>query len=86
LQVIAINGKFPGPVINVTTNNHVAVNVYNQLDEDLLITWLVSHFHCYIAIFYYTFQLFIDKSFWTSKFWCRLRCPLVYVCYFEMCI
>ncbi|KAK2385831.1 Serine/threonine protein kinase [Trifolium repens] len=38
-KVIAINGHFPGPVINVTTNNHVTVNVFNQLDEDLLITW-----------------------------------------------
>ncbi|RDY02404.1 Monocopper oxidase-like protein SKS1, partial [Mucuna pruriens] len=40
-QAIAINGKFPGPFINVTTNNHVIVNVYNELDEDLLVTWLV---------------------------------------------
>ncbi|WOG88437.1 hypothetical protein DCAR_0207672 [Daucus carota subsp. sativus] len=38
-QVIAINGKFPGPVINVTTNNNVKVNVKNKLDEDLLMTW-----------------------------------------------
>lgn len=38
-QVIAINKNFPGPLINVTTNNHVIVNVYNELDEDLLITW-----------------------------------------------
>ncbi|WOG90319.1 hypothetical protein DCAR_0209562 [Daucus carota subsp. sativus] len=38
-QVIAINGKFPGPVINVTTNNNVEVNVRNKLDEELLMTW-----------------------------------------------
>ncbi|KAF5460823.1 hypothetical protein F2P56_020664 [Juglans regia] len=38
-QVIAINGKFPGPTVNVTTNNNVAVNVRNKLDENLLITW-----------------------------------------------
>ncbi|KAJ4951504.1 hypothetical protein NE237_028336 [Protea cynaroides] len=38
-QVIAINGKFPGPVVNVTTNNNVVVNVLNRLDEDLLYTW-----------------------------------------------
>ncbi|KAK9276925.1 hypothetical protein L1049_006463 [Liquidambar formosana] len=37
--VIAINGKFPGPIINVTTNNNVVVNVRNKLDENLLITW-----------------------------------------------
>ena len=39
LQVIAVNGHFPGPTINVTTNNHVVVNVRNKLDEDLLMTW-----------------------------------------------
>ncbi|XP_076933400.1 monocopper oxidase-like protein SKU5 [Bidens hawaiensis] len=38
-QVIAINGKFPGPVINSTTNNNVVVNVRNKLDENLLLTW-----------------------------------------------
>lgn len=38
-QVIAINDEFPGPLINVTTNNNVAVNVRNKLDEDLLIHW-----------------------------------------------
>ncbi|XP_062146767.1 monocopper oxidase-like protein SKU5 [Alnus glutinosa] len=38
-QVIAINDKFPGPNINVTTNNNVVVNVRNKLDEGLLITW-----------------------------------------------
>ncbi|XP_062074050.1 monocopper oxidase-like protein SKU5 [Humulus lupulus] len=38
-QVIAINGKFPGPTINVTTNNNVVVNVRNKLDESLLMTW-----------------------------------------------
>ncbi|KAL5186512.1 Monocopper oxidase-like protein SKU5 [Glycine soja] len=38
-QVIAINNKFPGPTINVTTNNNVAVNVRNKLDESLLIHW-----------------------------------------------
>ncbi|CAN0908593.1 Monocopper oxidase-like protein SKU5 [Linum grandiflorum] len=38
-QVIAINGKFPGPTINVTTNNNVVVNVRNKLDEHLLMHW-----------------------------------------------
>ncbi|KAJ1692890.1 hypothetical protein LUZ63_009588 [Rhynchospora breviuscula] len=38
-QVIAINKKFPGPVMNVTTNYNVAVNVLNSLDEPLLLTW-----------------------------------------------
>ncbi|XVF08447.1 hypothetical protein REPUB_Repub07fG0004600 [Reevesia pubescens] len=38
-QVIAVNGAFPGPVVNATTNYNVAVNVHNQLDENLLMTW-----------------------------------------------
>ncbi|XP_057475516.1 monocopper oxidase-like protein SKU5 [Actinidia eriantha] len=38
-QVIAVNGKFPGPILNVTTNYNVVVNVKNKLDENLLITW-----------------------------------------------
>ncbi|KAK1604429.1 hypothetical protein QYE76_028102 [Lolium multiflorum] len=38
-KVIAINKQFPGPVVNVTTNYNVAVNVLNSLDEPLLITW-----------------------------------------------
>ncbi|CAN8253400.1 unnamed protein product [Cochlearia groenlandica] len=38
-QVIAVNGRFPGPVINVTTNYNVEVNVFNLLDEPLLLTW-----------------------------------------------
>ena len=38
-QVIGINGKFTGPVVNITTNWNVVVNVLNDLDEPLLITW-----------------------------------------------
>lgn len=38
-QVIAINNQFPGPPINVTTNNIVSVNVHNKLEESLLLTW-----------------------------------------------
>ncbi|KAL6954191.1 Monocopper oxidase-like protein sku5, partial [Sarracenia purpurea var. burkii] len=37
-QVIAVNGKFPGPILNVTTNYNLVVNVKNKLDENLLIT------------------------------------------------
>ncbi|CAN1842749.1 Monocopper oxidase-like protein SKS1 [Linum perenne] len=38
-QVIAVNGQFPGPILNATTNYNVIVNVFNNLDEGLLITW-----------------------------------------------
>ncbi|KAG9454862.1 hypothetical protein H6P81_007766 [Aristolochia fimbriata] len=38
-QGILINGQFPGPNINSTTNNNVVVNVFNNLDEPFLITW-----------------------------------------------
>ncbi|XP_027155668.1 monocopper oxidase-like protein SKU5 [Coffea eugenioides] len=37
--VITINGMFPGPLINATTNDFVHVNVFNNLDEPFLITW-----------------------------------------------
>ncbi|XP_075081665.1 monocopper oxidase-like protein SKU5 isoform X1 [Nicotiana tabacum] len=38
-SVITINGMFPGPLINATTNDIVNVNVFNNMDESLLITW-----------------------------------------------
>ncbi|MED6184763.1 hypothetical protein PIB30_050657 [Stylosanthes scabra] len=37
--VITINGMFPGPLINASTNDIVHVNVFNSLDEPLLFTW-----------------------------------------------
>ncbi|KAI4346469.1 hypothetical protein L6164_007363 [Bauhinia variegata] len=37
--VITINGLFPGPLINATTNDNIYVNVFNDLDEPLLFTW-----------------------------------------------
>ncbi|KAL1819980.1 hypothetical protein ACET3Z_014849 [Daucus carota] len=42
-QVIAVNGMFPGPVINVTTNYDVTLNVHNRLNENLLMTWPGVH-------------------------------------------
>ncbi|KAL8166223.1 hypothetical protein V2J09_007722 [Rumex salicifolius] len=38
-QVILINGQFPGPTINGETNNMMAINVFNKLDEPLLVHW-----------------------------------------------
>ncbi|KAL0390414.1 UNVERIFIED_CONTAM: L-ascorbate oxidase [Sesamum calycinum] len=38
-QGILINGQFPGPAINCTSNNNIVVNVFNQLDEPFLLTW-----------------------------------------------
>ncbi|KAG8384446.1 hypothetical protein BUALT_Bualt04G0118700 [Buddleja alternifolia] len=38
-RVILINGQFPGPTVNVVTNDNVIVNLENKLDEPLLITW-----------------------------------------------
>ncbi|XP_073309777.1 L-ascorbate oxidase homolog [Primulina huaijiensis] len=38
-QGILINGEFPGPKINCTSNNNIVVNVFNYLDEPLLLTW-----------------------------------------------
>ncbi|KAL3833378.1 hypothetical protein ACJIZ3_008114 [Penstemon smallii] len=36
---ILINGQFPGPTVNVVTNDNVIVEVENKLDEPLLLTW-----------------------------------------------
>ncbi|KAK5773349.1 L-ascorbate oxidase homolog [Gossypium arboreum] len=38
-QGILINGQFPGPEINATSNNNIVVNVFNNLDEPFLLTW-----------------------------------------------
>uniref|UniRef100_A0A804HTP3 Plastocyanin-like domain-containing protein n=1 Tax=Musa acuminata subsp. malaccensis TaxID=214687 RepID=A0A804HTP3_MUSAM len=38
-KVIAISKQFPGPIMNVTTNWNVVVNVLNSLDEPVLLTW-----------------------------------------------
>ncbi|KAL6133743.1 hypothetical protein ACLB2K_065977 [Fragaria x ananassa] len=38
-QGILINGEFPGPNINSTTNNNIVINVFNNLDEPLMFTW-----------------------------------------------
>ncbi|AQK86813.1 SKU5 similar 13 [Zea mays] len=37
-KVILINGEFPGPRINCSSNNNIVVNVFNQLDHPLLFT------------------------------------------------
>lgn len=36
---ILINGEFPGPKINCTSNNNVHINVFNNLDEPFLLTF-----------------------------------------------
>ncbi|KAH7442864.1 hypothetical protein KP509_02G005000 [Ceratopteris richardii] len=38
-QVLLINDQFPGPEIDTVTNVNLLVNVFNSLDEPLLITW-----------------------------------------------
>ncbi|KAL3850468.1 hypothetical protein ACJIZ3_012350 [Penstemon smallii] len=38
-QVIGIEGQFPGPILNVTTNWNVVVNIKNNLNEPFLLTW-----------------------------------------------
>ena len=40
-QVIGINGQFPGPTLNVTTNWNVVVNVKNNLDEPLMMVMIM---------------------------------------------
>lgn len=57
MQVIAINGKFPGAVLNATTNNNIVINVQNDLDESLLMTWYV------LAKISYIYIIFIKTNF-----------------------
>ncbi|KAE9614340.1 hypothetical protein Lal_00016685 [Lupinus albus] len=38
-QVILINGEFPGPQLDLVTNDNVILNLINKLDEPFLLTW-----------------------------------------------
>ncbi|XP_027193036.1 L-ascorbate oxidase homolog [Cicer arietinum] len=38
-QVILINGQFPGPRLDLVTNDNVILNLVNKLDEPFLLTW-----------------------------------------------
>ena len=38
-RVLLINGQFPGPEIDTTTNVNLLINVFNSIDEPLLFTW-----------------------------------------------
>ncbi|RZC30596.1 L-ascorbate oxidase-like isoform C [Glycine soja] len=38
-QVILINGQFPGPRLDLVTNENVILNLINKLDEPFLLTW-----------------------------------------------
>jgi hypothetical protein len=58
VQVIAINNQFPGPLLNVTTNQNVRVNVQNNLDEPLLITWYLLYYRCCL----WSILLFFDAA------------------------
>lgn len=51
LQVILINGQFPGPNIECVTNDNIIVNVINKLNEPFLITWLVFNSFLYHYLF-----------------------------------
>jgi FtsP/CotA-like multicopper oxidase with cupredoxin domain len=34
-----INGQFPGPRLDLITNDNVILNLVNKLDEPFLLTW-----------------------------------------------
>ncbi|KAI3500521.1 hypothetical protein L1887_36343 [Cichorium endivia] len=38
-QVILINGQFPGPKLDVVTNDNIVLNLFNKLDQPFLLTW-----------------------------------------------
>ena len=41
VQVILINGQFPGPRLDVVTNDNIILNLFNKLDQPFLLTWWV---------------------------------------------
>ena len=49
-QGILINGQFPGPNVNSTTNNNLVINVFNNLDEPFLLHWYIYGTATYILI------------------------------------
>ena len=51
MQVILINGKFPGPELYVVTNDNLIINVHNDLDEPFLLSW-----YLFLYIFSFTFS------------------------------
>ncbi|KAL2531887.1 SKU5 similar 17 [Abeliophyllum distichum] len=38
-QVILINGQFPGPKLDLVTNDNIILNLINKLDQPFLLTW-----------------------------------------------
>ncbi|PKI47867.1 hypothetical protein CRG98_031741 [Punica granatum] len=38
-QVILINGQFPGPKLEVVTNDNIVLDLINKLDQPFLLTW-----------------------------------------------
>eukprot|EP00261_Vitis_vinifera_P004634 XP_002270831.1 PREDICTED: L-ascorbate oxidase homolog [Vitis vinifera] len=38
-QVILINGQFPGPALEVVTNDNIILDLINKLDQPFLLTW-----------------------------------------------
>jgi L-ascorbate oxidase len=55
-QAILINGQFPGPNINSTTNNNIVLNVFNNIDEPFLLTWFSSF--SFFSLFSLSLSLF----------------------------
>ncbi|KAI5013160.1 hypothetical protein ZWY2020_028114 [Hordeum vulgare] len=49
-KMILINGEFPGPTINCTSNNNIIVNVFNEIDKPLLFTCYAFLPSCYPCI------------------------------------
>lgn len=47
VKVILINGQFPGPRLDVVTNDNIVLNLFNQLDQPFLLTWQVSLSLCF---------------------------------------
>ncbi|RWW21794.1 hypothetical protein GW17_00014035 [Ensete ventricosum] len=63
VQVIVINDRLPGPLLNVTTNNVVSVNVFNNLDDPFLLTWYIGTTWITRSLLHFVFFSFALCSF-----------------------
>jgi iron transport multicopper oxidase len=52
-RVITIDGRLPGPLLNLTTNDVAHINVVNTLDEPFLLTWCFVRARCHSATYVY---------------------------------
>lgn len=69
VQVILINGQFPGPKLDCVTNDNIILNLINKLDQPFLLTWWSLINHSYLPLFFYPILDYNAEIFC----WCGFR-------------